>query len=211
MQNSKNVHSYPLVLIPKIVPKVPFPKHLEKLLRVYFEASSKTQESQSEMKVGICPGIAMFEIGISRVASHMYQMWPRILCRTWGPFIRPLFHCRMYGHVRGRLLCRIKKKLFILGTKRGRRANNRICYGFVWTRARYRGLWRGNLSSSIFCKLPRGLPWSWSYGSWIYNYLCNQCISPVTCDRLFVFPGDSGFLTNKTDCHDITEILLKVH
>ena len=22
--------------------------------------------------------------------------------------------------------------------------------------------------------------WSWSYGSWIYNYLCNQCISPLT-------------------------------
>jgi len=19
--------------------------------------------------------------------------------------------------------------------------------------------------------------WSWSYGSWIYNYLCNQCLS----------------------------------
>jgi hypothetical protein len=25
----------------------------------------------------------------------------------------------------------------------------------------------------------RGLSWSSSYGSWIYNYLCNQCISPV--------------------------------
>jgi hypothetical protein len=23
-------------------------------------------------------------------------------------------------------------------------------------------------------------PWSWSYGSWIYNYLCNQCLSPIT-------------------------------
>ena len=22
--------------------------------------------------------------------------------------------------------------------------------------------------------------WSWSYGSWIYNYLCNQCLSPLT-------------------------------
>jgi len=21
--------------------------------------------------------------------------------------------------------------------------------------------------------------WSWSYGSWIYNYLFNQCISPL--------------------------------
>jgi len=22
--------------------------------------------------------------------------------------------------------------------------------------------------------------WSWSYGNWIYNYLCNQCLSPLT-------------------------------
>jgi len=21
------------------------------------------------------------------------------------------------------------------------------------------------------------LSWSWSYGNWIYNYLCNQCLS----------------------------------
>jgi len=24
-----------------------------------------------------------------------------------------------------------------------------------------------------------GSSWSWSYGSWIYNYVCNQCISPL--------------------------------
>ena len=70
--------------------------------------------------------------------------------------------------------------------------------------------------------------WSWSYGSWIYNYLCNQCLSPlmlwvrtpfmakstrynimwlrlsVTCDRSVVFS------TNKTYRYDITEILLNV-
>ena len=23
-----------------------------------------------------------------------------------------------------------------------------------------------------------GASWSWSHGSWIYNYLCNQCLSP---------------------------------
>jgi len=58
----------------------------------------------------------------------------------------------------------------------------------------------------------------WSYGSWIYNYLCNQCLSPLKlwvriphlwrgildttlCDKLFsdlrrsmVFSGYSGFL-----------------
>jgi len=32
----------------------------------------------------------------------------------------------------------------------------------------------------------------------------------VTGDRSVVFSGYSGFLTNKTDIHDITEILLKV-
>jgi uncharacterized integral membrane protein len=25
-----------------------------------------------------------------------------------------------------------------------------------------------------------GSSWSWPYGSWIYNYLCNQCLSPLT-------------------------------
>jgi len=24
-----------------------------------------------------------------------------------------------------------------------------------------------------------GTSWSWSYGNWIYNYLCNQCLSPL--------------------------------
>jgi hypothetical protein len=60
--------------------------------------------------------------------------------------------------------------------------------------------------------------WSWLYGSWIYNYLCNQCLSPrtlwvriplmarsiwynimwqrlaMTCGRSVVFCGYSGFL-----------------
>ena len=25
----------------------------------------------------------------------------------------------------------------------------------------------------------QGSSWSWSCGSWIYNYLCNQCLSPL--------------------------------
>jgi len=54
--------------------------------------------------------------------------------------------------------------------------------------------------------------WPWSYGSWIYNYLCNQCLSPLMlwvrisisarctplCDKVYhrsmVFSGCSGFL-----------------
>ena len=27
--------------------------------------------------------------------------------------------------------------------------------------------------------IPRVPSWSWSYGSWIYHYLCNQCLSPL--------------------------------
>jgi len=28
---------------------------------------------------------------------------------------------------------------------------------------------------------PQSLPsWSWSYGNWINNFLCNQCLSPLT-------------------------------
>ena len=78
------------------------------------------------------------------------------------------------------------------------------------------------------------LSWLWSYCSLIYNYLCNQCLSPL---RLWVWiplrgsvfdttindkvcqwlatgrwfsPGTLVSSTNKTDPHDITEILLKV-
>ena len=36
---------------------------------------------------------------------------------------------------------------------------------------------------SLDCLFMIPLPFSgpsWSYGSWIYNYLCNQCLSPLT-------------------------------
>jgi len=63
---------------------------------------------------------------------------------------------------------------------------------------------------------------SWSYGSWIYSYLCKQCISPLEpttlCDQVCQWlatgrcfsPGHPVSSTNKTDPHDITRILLKV-
>jgi hypothetical protein len=70
---------------------------------------------------------------------------------------------------------------------------------------------------------------SWSYGSWIYNYMCNQCLSAplkllvwtlswwglldkTLCDTVcqWFSSGNPVSSTNKTDCHDITEILLKV-
>ena len=83
-------------------------------------------------------------------------------------------------------------------------------------------------------KLLKGLSWSWSYGSWIYNYICNQCLSPLTlwvrtpirrgvldttlydkvCQWLstgrwfsYGYPVSS---INKTDRHNVNEILLKV-
>ena len=85
------------------------------------------------------------------------------------------------------------------------------------------------LNSTRTCK---GLPWPWSYGSWIYSYLWNQCLPPLMLwaqilirARCTTFYGEvcqwlaTGWWfslgppvssTNKTDCHDITEILLKV-
>jgi hypothetical protein len=62
-----------------------------------------------------------------------------------------------------------------------------------------------------------------SYGSWIYNYLCNLCLSPLKLSlnpvhvsdlrqvtgRWF-FRGTLMSSTNAADGYDITEILLKV-
>jgi len=36
------------------------------------------------------------------------------------------------------------------------------------------------MERSIFVPSIWGPLWSWKYGSWIYNYLCNQCLSPLT-------------------------------
>jgi hypothetical protein len=73
-----------------------------------------------------------------------------------------------------------------------------------------------------------------SYGSWIYYYLCNQCLSPLTlwvrtpfrraelnttlCDKVchrlatgrWFSPGTVVSSTNKIDSQNKTEILLKV-
>jgi len=34
----------------------------------------------------------------------------------------------------------------------------------------------------------RGPSWSWSFGSWIYNYLYNQFLLPLSCE----FESDTG-------------------
>jgi len=37
--------------------------------------------------------------------------------------------------------------------------------------------------SAIWTSANRGPSWSWSYGNWIYNCLCNQCLSPLNVLR----------------------------
>jgi len=72
-----------------------------------------------------------------------------------------------------------------------------------------------------------GPSWPWSYGSWIYNYLCNQCLPPLMLWLRISIKARCTTLCNK-DCQRlatgrwfspappptkltaITEILLKV-
>jgi hypothetical protein len=77
-----------------------------------------------------------------------------------------------------------------------------------------------------------GGSWPWSYCSLIYNYICNQCLSPLImwvrisirarcttlCDKVcqwlatgrWFSQGPPVSSTDKTDHHDLTEILFKV-
>jgi len=92
--------------------------------------------------------------------------------------------------------------------------------------------------SLIYYQIPsldlEGALWPWSYGSWIYNYLWNQWLSPLMlgvrlplrarsttlCDKVchWLVAGQCFFPSRvlrfpppkKTDRHNITEILLKV-
>jgi hypothetical protein len=38
------------------------------------------------------------------------------------------------------------------------------------------------VTSKLFCNIcnGNGQLWSWAYGSWIYNYVCKQWLSPLT-------------------------------
>ena len=89
-----------------------------------------------------------------------------------------------------------------------------------------------NIYSIIFYPLDKGPSWPWSYGSWIYNYLCIKCLATLMlwvrisirarctafCDKVcqwfvtgqWFSQGPLVSSTNKTDRHDIAEILLKV-
>ena len=85
-----------------------------------------------------------------------------------------------------------------------------LCYSYVANWFVFTNLW--------------GSSWPWSYGSWIYNYLCNSAYHHWCCE----FESWSGrgvqhymiqcvsdlwdrsvvFFTNKINRHNITEILL---
>ena len=84
----------------------------------------------------------------------------------------------------------------------------------------------------VFYNTLAGPSWPWSYGRWIYNYLCNQCLSllmlwirisirarcTTLCNKVcqwlatgrWFSPGPQVSTTDKTYRHDIVEILLKV-
>jgi hypothetical protein len=67
-----------------------------------------------------------------------------------------------------------------------------------------------------------GPSWSWSYGSWIYNLMLwvriplrRGVLDTTLCDKIWKWLVTGRWFspvstTNKTDRHDITEILLKV-
>jgi len=38
------------------------------------------------------------------------------------------------------------------------------------------GATNGTVGINLTTLQKRGPSWSWSYGSWIYNCLCNQCL-----------------------------------
>jgi len=70
-----------------------------------------------------------------------------------------------------------------------------------------------------------GTSWPWSYGSWIYNYICNQCLTPLMlwvrlmirvrctalCDKVFQWlatgrwfsPSPPISSTDRTNLHGI--------
>jgi hypothetical protein len=62
--------------------------------------------------------------------------------------------------------------------------------------------------SGIYTYVLQGPLWSWSYGSWKYSYLCNQCISPL---KLWVwiplmarYSGGQSYWWRISEYHAIT-------
>ena len=57
---------------------------------------------------------------------------------------------------------------------------------------------------SQLLKNYRGSYWLWSYGGWIYNYLCNQCLSQLT---LWVRTALRRGVLNTTFCDKVCQWL----
>ena len=90
----------------------------------------------------------------------------------------------------------------------------------------------GGVPDLHFLNTLKGPLWTWSYGNCIYNYLCNQCLSPemlwvrisirtrctTFCDHVcqwlatgrWVSLGPPVSSINKADRQDIIEMLLKM-
>ena len=70
--------------------------------------------------------------------------------------------------------------------------------------------------SSLTFQSYKGQSWPWSYGNWIYNYLCNQCLLPLMLWVRISIKARCTTLCDKVcqwlwpDRHDLTEILLKM-
>ena len=103
-----------------------------------------------------------------------------------------------------------------------------MCLYLLW----YRSVKLPN--AKCFYLLLQGPSWSWSCRSWIYDYLCNQYLSPLTfwarirlrrvvldttlCDKVcqwlakgrWISPGTPISSTNKTYHNDMAEILSRV-
>jgi hypothetical protein len=78
------------------------------------------------------------------------------------------------------------------------------------------------------CQIKRGASWSWSYGSWIYNYLCNfglglglWCLMPLST-MLQLYRGSQfywwmkpWYLEKTTNLSEVTDkpyqIMYRVH
>ena len=109
-----------------------------------------------------------------------------------------------------------------------------IMSDFVWVTCLILGKFFKNYYMYMYINIKshQGPSWPWSYGSWIYNYLCNQCLSSLmlwvripnrarcttswdtVCQWLvtgrWFSPGTPVSSINKTDHHDISELSLKV-
>ena len=88
------------------------------------------------------------------IYSHVMSLYKTFIVYLLECYnIVKMFHHIFWKMKRSLFMCFIKKKTF-------------SCYAVMCP--------YHTLHISIW-----GPSWSWSYGSWIYNYLCDQCLSPL--------------------------------